>query len=98
VLIVVNTPRRPSNDRASGWGTPEAASLLTALQGTDGCPTVTSVSPTSGPTAGGTSVTVGGSGFTGATAVHFGANAATNVVGDGAGTSLTATTPAGTER
>ena len=43
-------------------------------------PTVTAVSPTSGPTAGATSVTITGTNFTGATAVHFGANAATGVV------------------
>ena len=35
-------------------------------------PTVTGVSPTSGPTAGGTSVTITGTNFTGATAVKFG--------------------------
>ncbi|HVU60542.1 MAG TPA: IPT/TIG domain-containing protein [Mycobacteriales bacterium] len=56
-------------------------------------PKVTSVSPASGPTAGGTSVTVTGSGFTGATAVSFGGTAGTNVV-VGSDTSLTVTTPA----
>ena len=35
-------------------------------------PSITSVSPASGPTAGGTSVTINGTGFTGATAVSFG--------------------------
>ena len=40
-------------------------------------PAVTSVSPNSGPAAGGTSVTITGSGFTGATAVAFGSVAAT---------------------
>jgi hypothetical protein len=40
-------------------------------------PTVTSLSPSSGPTAGGTKVTITGSGFTGASAVHFGTAAAT---------------------
>jgi alpha-tubulin suppressor-like RCC1 family protein len=59
-------------------------------------PTVTSVSPTSGPSAGGTAVTVTGTNLTGATAVDFGATAATNVVVNGAGSSLTATSPAGT--
>jgi hypothetical protein len=42
-------------------------------------PTVTGVSPNSGPTSGGTVVTVTGSGFTGATAVSFGANAGSNI-------------------
>ena len=57
-------------------------------------PTVTSLSPTSGSTAGGTLVTITGTGFTGATAVDFGATAATNltVVND---TSITADSPAG---
>ena len=58
-------------------------------------PTVTGLSPTSGPAAGGTLVTITGTGFTGATAVDFGTTAATNltVVSD---TSVTADSPAGT--
>ncbi|WP_425273471.1 IPT/TIG domain-containing protein, partial [Pedobacter miscanthi] len=36
-------------------------------------PTVTALSPTSGPTSGGTSVTINGTNFIGATAVTFGA-------------------------
>ena len=58
-------------------------------------PVVTGLSPTSGPEAGGTLVTITGTGFTGATAVDFGATAATNVtvVND---TTITANSPAGT--
>jgi hypothetical protein len=41
-------------------------------------PTVTSISPTSGPTTGGTSVAIKGTGFTGATQVLFGTVAATS--------------------
>jgi sugar lactone lactonase YvrE len=41
-------------------------------------PTVTSVFPSSGPIAGGTSVTISGTNFTGATAVKFGTFAATS--------------------
>jgi hypothetical protein len=41
-------------------------------------PAVTGVSPASGTTAGGTTVTITGSGFTGATKVVFGAVAATS--------------------
>jgi hypothetical protein len=56
-------------------------------------PVVTGVSPTSGPTTGGTAVTITGSNFTGATAVRFGTTAATSftVVND---TTITATSPA----
>ena len=41
-------------------------------------PTVTGVSPSSGPVTGGTTVTITGTGFSGATAVTFGATAATS--------------------
>ena len=55
-------------------------------------PTVTSLSPTSGPTGGGTTVTISGTNLSGATAVKFGTVSAT-VTADGA-SSITATTPA----
>jgi hypothetical protein len=42
-------------------------------------PKVTAVSPTSGPRAGGNTVTITGTGFAGATAVKFGSTAATNL-------------------
>ena len=58
-------------------------------------PTVSSVSPTVGPTAGGTSVTVNGANLSGATAVTFGTTAGTGVVVNGGGTSLTVNSPAG---
>jgi hypothetical protein len=58
-------------------------------------PSVTSVSPISGTTAGGTSVTITGTNLTGATGVTIGGVAATNVVVASA-TQITATTPAGT--
>jgi len=57
-------------------------------------PIVNSVSPSGGPVAGGTTVTVTGTSFTGATAVDFGATAGTGVVVNGGGTSLTVTAPA----
>jgi hypothetical protein len=41
-------------------------------------PTVTSITPTSGPAGGGTSVTISGNGFTGATTVNFGSIAASS--------------------
>ena len=57
-------------------------------------PTVTGVSPTSGPTAGGTTVTITGTGFTDATQVDFGAVAASSFTVNSAGTQITATSPA----
>ena len=57
-------------------------------------PTVTSVSPNNGPAAGGTGVTITGTNFALGATVTFGPAAATNVVVV-SGTSITATTPAG---
>jgi IPT/TIG domain/Chitobiase/beta-hexosaminidase C-terminal domain len=57
-------------------------------------PTVTSVSPSTGTTAGGTSVTITGTNFGAGATVTFGSNAATNVVVVSS-TQITATTPAG---
>ncbi len=56
-------------------------------------PTVTGVNPASGPTTGGTSVTVSGTGFAAGATVTFGGTAATNVVVTNSST-ITATTPA----
>ncbi|MEU7058630.1 IPT/TIG domain-containing protein [Streptomyces sp. NPDC046197] len=57
-------------------------------------PVVSSISPAQGPASGGTTVTITGSGLTGATAVRFGsANATTFTVTSS--TSITAVTPAG---
>ena len=57
-------------------------------------PIVTSVSPNAGTSAGGTSVTITGTVFTGATAVKFGGTAATSFTVVSA-TSITAVAPAG---
>jgi len=57
-------------------------------------PTVTSISPTGGPLAGGTSVVLTGTSLTGATAVKFGATNAASFTVNSA-TSITATSPAG---
>jgi YVTN family beta-propeller protein len=56
-------------------------------------PAVTGISPSSGPQAGGTSVTITGTGLAGATAVHFGTIAATGFTVNSA-TQVTATAPA----
>jgi hypothetical protein len=57
-------------------------------------PAVTGVSPTSGPTAGGTSVAVTGTAFTGASSVMFGSTPATSFTVN-SDTSITAAAPAG---
>jgi len=58
-----------------------------------GVPTLTSVTPSSGTTAGSTSVTLSGSNLTSATAVSFGGTAATGFIVNNA-TTITATAPA----
>ncbi len=55
-------------------------------------PTVASISPASGPVAGGTLVTITGANFTGTTAVNFGASAATSFTVN-SGTQMTAIAP-----
>jgi len=67
--------------------------FATCSLGPGGTPTVTSVSPAAGPVNGGTAVTLGGCGFTAATAVKFGATAASSfaVVSD---SQITTTSPA----
>jgi hypothetical protein len=57
-------------------------------------PVVSGISPNMGPAAGGTFVTISGSGFTGATAVTFGGTAASYVVMND--TTISATAPVGT--
>ncbi|HXB50960.1 MAG TPA: IPT/TIG domain-containing protein, partial [Streptosporangiaceae bacterium] len=57
-------------------------------------PAVTSVSPSSGPTTGGTPVTITGTALTGATSVKFGSTAATAITVN-SDTSITATSPPG---
>ncbi|MGF9562914.1 IPT/TIG domain-containing protein [Neorhizobium sp. BT27B] len=72
-------------------GTIVAANAFTYVP--EAPPTVLLVAPLTGSTAGGTSVTITGTNFTGATAVSFGGVAATNVTVVNALT-ITATTPA----
>ncbi|PDT74658.1 hypothetical protein CO675_24730 [Bradyrhizobium sp. C9] len=58
-------------------------------------PTVTSISPTAGPTSGGTTVIITGTALTAATAVTFGATPAAGFTVNSS-TQITATSPAGT--
>jgi hypothetical protein len=81
--IYVTTP--------SGTSAPVAADMFTYVS--SAVPTVTSISPTSGPPAGGTTVTITGTNFTGATKVVFGAVAATSFTVVSA-TEITAVSPA----
>jgi hypothetical protein len=80
-------------DLASGLGSPNASALLNDFCSPAPVPSVSSVSPSSGTSSGGTSVTITGSGFTGAAAVTFGGTAAATfiVVSD---TTITVTSPA----
>jgi len=57
-------------------------------------PSVTGISPASGPTTGGTSVTITGTGLSGATAVNFGNTPATSFIVN-SDTSITAISPSG---
>jgi hypothetical protein len=69
------------------------SSSVAVLLGVQPPPSVTSISPTGGPAAGGTTVTVTGANFTGATAVNFGTTPGTGLVVNSA-TSITVTSPA----
>jgi PKD repeat protein len=74
---------------AVGSNTATSVEYITVIP----APAVTEVSPTSGPAAGGTLVTLIGTGFTGATAVRFGTTAGTGMtVNDD--TNITVTSPA----
>lgn len=73
-------------------GNPGITNASFALTNTPPAPTITSFTPTSGPT--GTSVVISGSGFEGLVQVNFNGATATNVVVNSA-TQITATVPAG---
>lgn len=77
----------------NGAGT--ATNIYTYVAAPTMVPTITSISPGSGTTAGGTSVTVTGTNLTGATGITFDGNAGTGLVVN-SNTQLTVTTPAGT--
>jgi hypothetical protein len=94
--VNVSSVQQPTATQ-SPTGVSGAIAVLIAAQGTTtpSVTAVTSVSPTSGSTSGGTAVTVTGIGFGGATAVKFGTNAASSftVVSP---TSISAVAPTGT--
>ncbi|BAU28999.1 S-layer family protein [Aneurinibacillus soli] len=83
------TPTTPTtNNNTSGGGGGGGSTPVVA-------PTITSITPSSGSTAGGNIITITGTGFTNATAVKFGATPATSfsIVSS---TQITAVVPAGT--
>ncbi|MEI9978433.1 MAG: IPT/TIG domain-containing protein [Edaphobacter sp.] len=79
---------------APGMNPSAVATAQYTIGSTPATPTVTGIGPATGPTTGGTSVTIIGTNFTGVTSVNFGAVAATSFVLNSAGT-ITATAPAG---
>ena len=93
--ITAVTPAGTAGTAAVRVVTPiaQTAALYTYTAATG--PTITSLSPDSGPTTGGTLVTITGTGFTGATEVLFRSTPATNIT-VASDTEITAVTPAGT--
>ena len=71
-----------------------AAGAMHDLAYTEPVPTVSGVSPSSGPAAGGRKVTITGSSFEGVSAVHFGASSATSFIVESPET-ISAVAPAG---
>ncbi|PZA12230.1 transporter [Rhodopseudomonas palustris] len=91
--ITATTPAHAAGSADVVVTTPGGTATGTGLYSYVSGPAVTSISPASGPAAGGTSVTITGNNLTGATAVSFGGVAATAVSVTSA-TTITATTPA----
>ncbi len=83
-------PATSGYDMASGLGSPIAPTLLDALC----APAVQQISPAGGPAAGGTKVTITGSGFARGAAVYFGQARAGSVEVESA-TTLSAVAPGG---
>lgn len=84
-----------ATDSSTGSGPYTGARAYSGTVAAAAVPVVTAISPTSGSTTGGTTVTITGTGFVGTTAVRFGATAATGFTVNGA-TQITAIAPAGT--
>ncbi len=86
------TARVAATGKVAGYSY-DQANRLTAIVGRTIQPAITSISPASGPVAGGTTVTITGTGFSGATAVQFGGHPAPFTVVSSH--TITTTAPAG---
>jgi hypothetical protein len=87
-------PAGPGYDLASGWGSPNGGVMAAGLQPAGGCPSVTALSSTFGPAAGGSVLTITGSDLSPTTGVDFGPGRAARVLSQSP-TSLTVVVPAG---
>lgn len=83
-----------ATDSSTGAGAYTGSRAYSGTVASQPTPSITGISPNSGPVAGGSSVIISGSNFTGATAVRFGGAPATGFTVNSA-TSITATAPAG---
>jgi len=96
-VIVATAPPEPAGTvnitvtTTDGTSAPTSADQFTYVAPT---PAISGIMPTSGPTAGGTTITVQGTHLTGATKVTFGTSAATTTKVASTGDSLTAKDPA----
>ncbi|MDR3426029.1 IPT/TIG domain-containing protein, partial [Silvimonas sp.] len=94
--ITLSTPAYVSGSLVKNvvvTNTAGSATLTGGFTYTASAPTLASISPSAGPTAGGTTVTLTGTGFTPTTTVTIGGIAATGITVNSA-TSITAVTPA----
>ncbi len=94
--ITATSPAEPADLVDVIVTTPVGTSATTAADNFsyESAPSVTALAPVAGPTAGGTSVVMTGTGFTGASAVDFGALPAASYIVDSS-TRITAAAPAG---
>lgn len=90
--ITCTTPGGSAGSASVVVTTPSGSNAANTLYTYQTAPTVTSISPSSGPLSGGKNVTLTGTNFIGATGVTIGGNPATSVTVTGANT-LTCTTP-----
>lgn len=95
--ITATTPARTSGvvDVVVTNGNGRSGTLRSAYTYVAPAPTISSISPNSGATTGGTVVTITGTGFINTTSVTFGGSSATSgTFNNSVGTSITVTTPA----